>query len=101
MAPHTAAKSSVGPRQRRSSTPASSERSTRRVAKSLKSRASSRPSSSVAASLAAPRTVTSHAPGSEGISSMWCQRASTVAADLAPHPCRPGKPSALSPTRAR
>ena len=100
-AAHTSAKSPVGPRQRSSSTRVSSERSIRKVARSLKSSASSRQSSSVVASFGALRTATSQSPGAAGMSSRWPQRASTVAADLAPQPASPGKPSALSPTSAR
>ncbi len=58
------------------------------------------PSTSVAASFGAPRTVTSHALASSGIASRCSYRASTVAADFAPHPGSPGNPSALSPTSA-
>ena len=101
MSSHNRAKSLVGPRQRRSSTDPSSERSIRSVARSLKSSASWWHSSSAVANLAALRTVTSQAAGSGGMSSMWFQRARTVAADLAPQPASPGKPSALSPTSAR
>ena len=97
---HNAANSSVGPLQRNWSTSPSSERSIRNVASSLKRRASSRPSRKVAASLAAPdddlpvggvrRDLLDVPPAGQH-----------VAADFAPQPARPGKPSALSPTSAR
>ena len=95
-----AANSSVGPAQRQSSTVADRRVGAQGGERGTAARA--RCSASVAASLAAPRT--SHVPvGRRRAGSPRGARsaASTAAADFAPQPGSPGKPSALSPTSAR
>ena len=84
--------SSVGPRQRNSSTSPSSERSIRNVASSLKRRASSRPWSKVVASLAALRTTTSQSPESAGISSTWLPAGQDGGGRLRPPTGQSGEP---------
>jgi hypothetical protein len=94
-------KADVGPRQSRSSTEVKSCRSIRSVARSRKRRARSRFLLNVSERLCGSETLTCQSRGFAGMASNLPKRDRTAAADLAPHPGRPGYPSAASPTRAR
>src|SRR2546425_2516635 len=87
--------------KRRSSTVSKTGTSVRNVASLRKSNASSQEANNVSASGRAFRIEGGHSFQSFGICSRWGYTDKVEAAAFFPQPFTPGKPSALSPTRAR